>query len=139
MILEHMSLISPLLCSSWLWERSSPQAAIWKGKEEWRYAWGGTSGPRLVCTDMKYDWWQFYSHLSIYIHLNPCFIGVQTACYAALFWILSNDGLLYMWWSQTDEWGRSCISLKTYQTVHGTVGLNSFITLWLQTILFIKL
>ena len=52
-IFERSSLTFPLTCGSILWDRSSPQAAIWKSREEWRYAGRGTSGLFWVCADRK--------------------------------------------------------------------------------------
>lgn len=62
---QHSFLMSLLTCCSKLWACSSPQAAIWKSREEWRYAGRGTSGLLWVCTDNKCDKWD------IYIQLRP--------------------------------------------------------------------
>lgn len=60
-IFEHSSLT--LTCGSILWDCSSPQAAIWKSRDKWRYAGRGTSGLFGVCTDRKCDGWEIYTQL----------------------------------------------------------------------------
>lgn len=119
---EHSSLTSPLTCGSILWDRSSPQAAIWKSREEWRYAGRGTSGLFWVCTDRKCNGWEIYTQPSPDMDLYFCVYKPAKWSVITCFWlhylfVMLNDSLLNMWWSQSNESSHGFIMHRWEQPV----------------------
>lgn len=81
------------------WDFSSPQAAIWKSRKEWRYAGRGTSGPLWGCTVRKCNGWWIYTLSGPDMDLYFCFYKPVKRSAVTCLWqdylsVMLNDSLI---------------------------------------------